>query len=125
MEEAIMTAPKTKSSKPKSAKAKSSKPKAAKAKSSQRTIDHDAIRQWAEERKGKPATVIATERGGKPGILRIDFPGHSGEGTLDPISWEDFFNKFECANLAMVYEDKTADGETSYFCKFVNRESSD
>lgn len=115
-----MTAPKTKSS-----KAKSSKPKTSKGKSSQRTIDHDTIRQWAEERKGHPATVAATERGGKPGILRIDFPGRSGEGTLDPISWDDFFDKFEGANLAMVYEDKSADGETSYFCKFVNRNSSD
>jgi len=93
--------------------------------SSKRTTDHQTIRRWAEERGGKPATVKATEHGDQPGILRIDFPGRSGETTLDHISWDDFFEKFDCANLAMIYQDKTAEGETSYFCKFVNREASE
>jgi len=93
--------------------------------SSNRTTDHEAIRRWAEERKGKPATVRATERDGEPGFLRIDFPGHAGGQTFEHISWEEFFEKFDCANLALVYQEKTADGDTSYFCKFVNREASE
>jgi hypothetical protein len=92
---------------------------------SKRTTDHETIRRWAEERKGQPATVTQTERGGEPGILRIDFPGYSGEGTLDHISWDDFFEKFDCANLAMVYQNETASGEKSNFCKFVNRKPSE
>jgi hypothetical protein len=89
--------------------------------SSKVTTDHQTIRAWAEARGGKPATVKATERGGSPGILRIDFPGYSGEETLEEITWDDFFAKFDCANLAMVYQEETADGEISRFCKFVNR----
>jgi hypothetical protein len=85
------------------------------------TTDHDEIRRWAEARGGKPATVKQTEKGGEPGILRIDFPGYSGEGTLEEISWEDFFAKFEESNLAFVYQETKADGEPSYFSKLVRR----
>jgi hypothetical protein len=42
--------------------------------------------------------------------------------TTVPISCEDFFEKFDEENLAMVYQEENADGETSYFCKFVARE---
>src|SRR4051794_34782775 len=83
------------------------------------TTDHDEIRRWAEERGGVPATVKATEQDGEPGILRIDFPGFSGEGTLEQISWEDFFRKFDENNLAFVYD---AD-PNSRFNKLVSRET--
>jgi hypothetical protein len=89
--------------------------------SSKTTTDHDEIRRWAEARGGKPATVKRTEQGGEPGILRIDFPGYSGEGTLEEISWEDFFAKFEESELAFVYQEAKADGEPSYFSKLVRR----
>ncbi|WP_437280955.1 lipocalin/fatty-acid binding family protein [Sorangium sp. So ce375] len=91
------------------------------ASSSKTTIDHDEIRQWVESRGGRPATVKSTEEGGEPGILRIDFPGYSGEDTLEEISWEDFFGKFEETNLAFVYQEKTADGQPSRFSKLVSR----
>ncbi|WP_437489071.1 hypothetical protein WME75_10005 [Sorangium sp. So ce1014] len=91
------------------------------ASSSKMTIDHDEIRQWAESRGGRPATVKSTEKDGEPGILRIDFPGYSGEGSLEEISWEDFFAKFEESNLAFVYQEETADGEPSNFSKLVRR----
>ncbi|WP_437534631.1 hypothetical protein WME79_10660 [Sorangium sp. So ce726] len=91
------------------------------ASSSKTTIVHDEIRQWAESRGGRPATVKSTEEGGEPGILRIDFPGYSGEDTLEEISWEDFFDKFEESNLAFVYQEKTADGQPSNFSKLVSR----
>src|SRR3954465_3163596 len=81
------------------------------------TTDHEQIRQWAEERGGHPATVKRTEQGGEPGILRIDFPGFSGEDTLEEISWEDFFQKFEESGLAFLFQDK---GE-SRFNKLVSR----
>jgi hypothetical protein len=92
---------------------------------SNRTIDHDEIRAWVEERGGKPATVKRTSDKKGPGILRIDFPGYSGEGTLEEISWEDFFAKFEEAQLAFVYQVATADGEMSRFSKLVKRSSED
>lgn len=89
--------------------------------SANHTIDHKKIRQWVEERGGKPAAVKQTGSQDDPGILRIDFPGYSGEETLEPISWDEFFEKFEESNLAFLYQEETSGGDTSRFCKFVNR----
>lgn len=83
------------------------------------TTDHEQIRKWAEERGGHPATVKATSTN-EPGILRIDFPGYSGEDTLEEIEWNDFFAKFDKEKLAFLYQDEV-DGKQSRFCKFVNR----
>ena len=91
-------------------------------KSSKTTTNHDEIRKWAEARSGRPAVVGRTVKNGS-GVLRIDFPGYSGEQTLKEISWEQFFEIFEKSNLAFIYQDKTASGKVSRFGKFVERES--
>jgi hypothetical protein len=83
------------------------------------TTDPGEIRSWVEERGGRPATVKATEEGGKPGILRIDYPGFSGEDTLETISWEEFFDAFEKNNLAFLYQDE----QDSRFSKLIDRDS--
>lgn len=94
--------------------------------SASRTIDHDEIRAWVEERGGKPARVKATGHGDEdPGILRIDFPGYSGEGTLEHISWDEWFEAFEANNLAFIAQAETADGHESRFSKLVTREPED
>jgi hypothetical protein len=86
------------------------------------TTDHEFIRRWTEERGGHPAHVLGTGReGGDAGLLRIDFPGFSGEGKLEEISWEQFFDKFDDAELEFVYQEKTAEGELSRFNKLVHR----
>jgi hypothetical protein len=90
---------------------------------SKTTTDHKKIQRWVEERGGHPATVKGTARGKEEaGLLRIDYPGYSGEDQLDEISWTDFFEKFEESKLAFVYQDKTSDGEMSRFSKLVSRE---
>ena len=66
------------------------------------TTDHDTIRKWVEARKGRPARVKATGRGKDPGILRIDFPGFSGEDTLEEIEWDEFFEWFDRNKLALL-----------------------
>ena len=91
--------------------------------SSQTTTDHDEIRRWAEERGGKPVSIEGTGRGKNAGVLRIDFPGGASDPPLEPISWDAFFEKFDQAKLAMVYQDQSADGSESYSCKFVNRKN--
>lgn len=91
--------------------------------SSQTTTDHETIRKWAEERGGKPAHVKRTGNKNDTGIIRIDFPGYSGGDSLEEISWEEFFEKFEASNLALVYQEETAEGERSNFNKLVSRES--
>ena len=88
------------------------------------TTDHETIRRWAEARDGKPATVKRTESNGEPGILRINFPGYA-EDSLEDISWDDFFEKFDEKHLAMLYQDETSDGQQSRFCKFVSRETAE
>lgn len=88
-----------------------------------RTTNHDRIRDWVEKRGGSPATVKSTGRSKHPGLLRIDFPGYSGQATLEPITWDDFFQKFDEEQLTFLYQNKTASGKTSRFNKFVDRSS--
>ncbi len=90
---------------------------------SKTTQDHEEIRRWAEERGGKPSHVKSTGSGEDVGILRIDFPGFSGEGSLEPISWEQWFDKFDERKLALLYEEQTAGGERSNFNKIVSAET--
>jgi hypothetical protein len=85
------------------------------------TTDHDTIRKWAEERGGKPARVKGTGNASDPGLLRIDFPGYSGEDSLEPISWDEFFEKFDEKRLALVYQEDASGGEKSNFNKLVDR----
>jgi len=93
--------------------------------SSKVTTDHEEIRRWAEERKAHPACVKGT--GGKKdtGMIRLDFPGYTGGQSLQPISWEEFFRKFDESNLALVYQEQTAEGQKSNFNKLVSREQND
>jgi hypothetical protein len=88
--------------------------------SAKMTTDHETIRRWAEKRGGHPATVKATTDD-TTGVLRIDFPGFSGERSLKEVSWNDFFKKFDREHLAFLYQEKTASGRTSRFGKFVDR----
>lgn len=90
---------------------------------SKQTIDHDEIRNWVEERGGKPARVKQTGKGSGGGLLRIDYPGFSGEDSLEEITWEEFFAAFEKNKLAFLYQDETKDGKESRFSKLIDRES--
>jgi hypothetical protein len=86
------------------------------------TTDHDEIRRWVEEHGGKPARVRSTGSGDDPGVLRIDFPGGAGEDELEPISWDEWFQKFDEEGLAFLYQESKASGEDSTFFKLVRRD---
>lgn len=70
------------------------------------TTDHDEIRRWVEERGGRPA--VAPEHQDQPLGLRIEFPEDrdSEDGGLLLISWDEFFAKFDEANLVFLYRDE-------------------
>ena len=85
------------------------------------TTDHNEIRRWVEERGGFPASVKGTGDGNDPGLLRIDYPGFSGEEKLQKISWEEFFTKFDSENLAFLYQDEP----DSRFSKLIDRTAVD
>jgi hypothetical protein len=87
------------------------------------TTDHEEIRRWAEARDGRPSHVKSTGKEDDPGILRIDFPGYSGEGSLEEIEWDEWFDKFDERGLALLYQETTAGGQQSNFNKIVTRET--
>ena len=87
---------------------------------SRQTSDHDRIREWVEQRDGRPASVRGTEHGEHVGVLRIKF---SEDEDLEEIGWDEFFRKFDQERLAFLYQDETLDGGLSRFFKFVDRQS--
>jgi hypothetical protein len=73
------------------------------------TTDHEVIRRWVEEMGGRPAQVRGTASGPEDvGDLRIAFPdgtdGNGGE-DLEPILWDEWFEKFDDSRLAFVYDE--------------------
>ncbi|HPD46393.1 MAG TPA: hypothetical protein P5279_07000 [Anaerohalosphaeraceae bacterium] len=88
---------------------------------SKTTTDHEQIRQWVEERGGSPAVVAETHGEDETGILRIDMPGYSGGESLEHISWEEWFEKFDAEDLAFLYQDTTQEGEQSSFNKIISK----
>ena len=95
------------------AKAKASKEAA----ESKVTTDHEEIQRWVKDRGGEPARVKGTN------LLRIDYPGFSGEERLESIDWDEFFTIFDDNDLRFLYQEKTKDGGLSRFSKFVDRDS--
>jgi hypothetical protein len=88
------------------------------------TTDHAEIKRWVEKRNGHPASVKNTGQGKQDaGLLRIDFPGYSGKDSLEKITWDEFFKKFDESNLAFLYQENLKDGKESRFFKFVDRNS--
>ena len=82
------------------------------------TTHHEVIRQWAEERDGRPATVPGSEHEGRPGVLRIDF-GDETEG-LQKVSWEEWFETFDARGLNFIYQETRSDGGQSNFFRLEN-----
>jgi glutathione synthase/RimK-type ligase-like ATP-grasp enzyme len=89
--------------------------------------DHDEIRKWAEARGGQPAVVRATHGKDGTGIIRLAFPDapNARDDALDEISWEEFFEKFDEAELALVYQEEAAGGDKSNFNKLIGRETAE
>jgi len=84
-------------------------------------MDHEEIREWAEERGAHPACVRGTGGREDVGMIRLDFPGYSGERSLEHIEWDEWFDKFDDSGLALLVQDKTARGQKSNFNKLVSR----
>ena len=85
--------------------------------SARATTDHGEIRRWVEDRGGFPAHVTRTGCGGDPGVLRIDYPGFSGQETLERMDWEQWFDWFDRDKLAFLYQPLGA----GRFSKLVDR----
>jgi hypothetical protein len=86
-----------------------------------KTVDHDEIREWVEAHHGHPAAVRADNSGlaAEPGELRIDLPDAAADEDLIPLSWDDWYDKFEGERLAFVYQERKASGDDSPSYKLV------
>ncbi|MCA2213740.1 hypothetical protein [Jidongwangia harbinensis] len=83
------------------------------------TTDHEVIRRWASARKAVPATVAGTEHDGHLGVLRLDFPGYSGD-RLTEVSWDDWFEAFDKRRLNFIFQEKQSGGKRSNFFQLEN-----
>ena len=86
-------------------------------------VDHEQIRRWAKERGAQPSTVRRTPEDDSAGTIRLDFPGSSGQGSLEEISWDEWFRHFDENDLALIVEDEMANGQSHNFNKLVAREN--
>ena len=82
------------------------------------TTHHKVIREWAEARGGRPATVPNSEYDGRPGRLRIHFDESNGQ--LVDISWDDWFRTFDERRLNFIYQEDHTDGRPSTFFRLEN-----
>jgi hypothetical protein len=85
--------------------------------------DHDEIQEWAESRSAHPACVKGTDGEADSCLLRLDFPGYSGDESLEAIPWDRWFRVLDQRKLAVVVEDQMADGRPSNFNKLVSRQN--
>jgi hypothetical protein len=86
------------------------------------TTDHAEIRRWLDAHGGHPAIASRTAVGMSPAPLRIDFPGYTDAEFLEPISWEEFFARFEAERLAFVHGVDEAETTEPPFFAFVPRD---
>ncbi len=91
------------------------------------TTDHEQIRRWAEARGARPAAVAPTENDDDPGIIRLEFPGdpNANGRVLEEIGWDEWFQKFDENNLALLYQEEVANGDSSSFNKIISRETAE
>lgn len=88
------------------------------------TSDHEFIRNWATERNGRPVTIqSATREALNQPEVRILFPDYNTDKyNINPLSWDEFFERFEQSNLALLYQERSWTGGESRFCILVDRE---
>jgi hypothetical protein len=102
------------------------------------TTSHEVIRQWAEARGGRPATVAGTEHGDHLGVLRFAFDGgdrdearsRSGDedrqgSRLRTVDWDEWFATFDQRGLNFIYQEERSDGSQSNFFRLENPERED
>ncbi|MGH8019129.1 MAG: hypothetical protein ACREIA_12715, partial [Opitutaceae bacterium] len=58
----------------------------------------------------------------KMGVLRLDVPEQRNAETLEGISWDAFFEKFDEDRLALIYQERTGEGKYSSFHRLVGRD---
>lgn len=87
------------------------------------TTSHEVIKQWAEDRGGRPATVEGTEHDDHLGVLRFDFGDQ--DDRLTPVTWDEWFDTFDARRLNFIYQEERKDGRQSNFFRLESPERED
>jgi hypothetical protein len=86
------------------------------------TKDHKLIKEWVVSRGGIPGRVLEKETlTDENGVLDIKFPERTDNKVI-PITWNEFFTRFEQSNLAFLFEDDHGGGVKSKFFKLIWRD---
>lgn len=91
------------------------------------TTDHDEIKKWVEQHRGRPQLLDDPEATGDKPILRIDFPGKDDDQFLSDdladkyLTWDEFFRHFDAQELAFVYDEEPNKNAISWEYKFIKR----
>lgn len=86
------------------------------------THNHEEIRRWVRQRGGRPAKRRDAPDADAGDVLAVSFPDTDDE-SLDPIEWEEFFERFESGGLAFAHG-AGADGSEPDFA-LVDREEAE
>lgn len=79
------------------------------AESQEPTSDHAKILDWAQRHRAIPAEVRTRVFDSQPSVLRFLFNDlRIGTPDLRPISWEDFFARFDLLNLSLLLDEAPA-----------------
>ena len=70
------------------------------------TTNHDEIRGWAEQHQIVPVELFPHMVDHEPSSLRL-LPRRAAKERKDllPLSWDDFFTRFDALGLTFVYDD--------------------
>jgi hypothetical protein len=85
------------------------------------TTDHDEIRQWVESVGARPVQVRLAASTGRVGVPALDVPGRRTSGAVEAVTWDDWFDEFDRAGLALLYEPEPASSAPAPFGKLVPR----
>jgi hemerythrin superfamily protein len=86
------------------------------------TRNPDVIRQWADERGGRPATTPGGDAD-NPRVLRIDFPDY--DRNLQPVTWDAWLKVFNDRDLVFLYQETMKAGNPSNFFRLDSPDRED
>jgi hypothetical protein len=86
------------------------------------TRNPDVIRQWADERGGRPATTPGGDAE-NPRVLRIDFPDY--DRNLQPVTWDAWLKVFNDRELVFLYQETMKAGNQSNFFRLDSPDRED
>lgn len=84
-------------------------------------VDHDDIRQWAEQRNAAPARVMPDADHPDADELTLSFRQNREGGGVELLTWEEWLSRFENEGLALLVLDQERTGLRSMYFRLTSR----